>query len=102
MPRPSIRTTRFVNRGRCWRRPLSGQRPAFMTMPVMIAAIIAFAVLAVWVSGVWEILSGMIELTVGLVMVITGAVLYCLSFPVEVLTRSISSARMRKSLQRYR
>lgn len=54
----------------------------------MVIALGSFVVLAVLAVGTWEILSGLIDIVVGLFLMVTGALLYLLSFIIEGFVRA--------------
>jgi len=67
---------------------LSGHRSAQKISSGMIQAIVGLVIMVVVAFSIWEVLSGVVDIIVGLFMVISGAILYCLSFPIEYLGRA--------------
>lgn len=65
-------------------------------------ALFALVVLAIIAYSVWEIASGLFELIIGLAMMIIGAFLFCLSFPVEIALRAFRVTRRKKTANRSR
>lgn len=63
---------------------------------------VAFFALAIVAYSVWEIASGLLELIIGLAMMIIGAFLFCLSFPVEIALRAFRVTRRKKTANRSR